>query len=622
MANTVEDLYRDVLGRAPDSEGLAFWQNAFGNSVEPAEQASFMQSVQSVLSSVPAQEQAALAPKIVSEAVSSGVPVSQVVDSYTPEEEAPVTKASSQQKEGTSVQEAVNPKDPLVGLYQSVLGRTPSQAEINSWGFGDTIDQNELNRFLGSARNEAVTTMPKNTAASKLADQILGQNLTSKWKGEGFGSAEKNAYDMATILSSIGITNIKDFGKITTEVPAYDEEGNQIGTQKVETFGNKKTGQAVPNTYSERQTGDFFGGTFAGEGNTGYGVKFAPDGTPIFYTAGASSNDLANIMQDLGPLGNIAVAAIGGPWAVAAVAAASGKPIQDIVKSAALSYLGSEAGSLVSGTEGIADLLGETGTKIAANTARNVVASGGKLDPLDALLASGAGVGLNEILQQIPDFESLSPNIQNMIGKTVLSELMGGTSSPSGGTTGGTKTAGASGTTTGGTNVASTGGTNTANVANTIASILGSTATGGTKVSSASGGTGGTNVVKSTGGSNVSKGTSSTPSNVIGSIAGLLAGSSPKTATTNPAVDAVTNMAQQQSPEQNQQAALLNLLGSKQELANIKSYKDLYGHELFGDTYVPPSAGGAEAQGAEEEFFNGGHVDDLSVDALLHILRN
>ena len=74
-------------------------------------------------------------------------------------------------------------------------------------------------------------------------------------------------------------------------------------------------------------------------------------------------------------------------------------------------------------------------------------------------------------------------------------------------------------------------------------------------------------------------------------------------------------MAQQQ---QNQQTNLLNVMGGKDELAKIKSYKDLYGDELFGDSYVPPSAGGD----SEEEFFNGGHIDNLSVDALLHMLRN
>ena len=152
----------------------------------------------------------------------------------------------------------------------------------------------------------AVTTAPKTPVApakidytSALAKQILGQGITDKWSGEGFGSADANAADMAKILAGIGITDISQFGKITKEVPtySYDETGNatQNGTQIVTTYGNKVTGQEVPNTYSERQTGNFFGGTFSGSGNTGYGVQFDEKGNPYFYTQGASSSDIGKI---------------------------------------------------------------------------------------------------------------------------------------------------------------------------------------------------------------------------------------------------------------------------------------------------------------------------------------
>jgi hypothetical protein len=112
------------------------------------------------------------------------------------------------------------------------------------------------------------------SATASLTSQILSQNLTDKWQGEGFGTAQANAADMAGILASIGITDISQFGQITKEVPtySYDDNGNAIetGTQTVQTFGNKVTGQEVPNTYSERQTGNAFGGTYAGSGNTAY----------------------------------------------------------------------------------------------------------------------------------------------------------------------------------------------------------------------------------------------------------------------------------------------------------------------------------------------------------------
>jgi hypothetical protein len=219
----------------------------------------------------------------------------------------------------------------------------------------------------------AAPTAPKVDYTSALTKQILGQGITDKWSGAGHGSAEANAADMAKILAGIGITDIKQFGKVPQYARAEvkmgfngqlanqdadgnyyitvpggtDSEGNQImvpqylnqsqlkpiyGTYSQpmgmdenpqfvpidptlviekdgvpmiktgETFGNKATGQAVPNTYTERQTGNFFGGTYEGKGNTGYGVQFDAQGNPYFYTQGASSSD----MDKIAPLLSIA----------------------------------------------------------------------------------------------------------------------------------------------------------------------------------------------------------------------------------------------------------------------------------------------------------------------------
>jgi hypothetical protein len=107
----------------------------------------------------------------------------------------------------------------------------------------------------------------------------------------------------------------------------------------------------------------------------------------------------------------------------------------------------------------------------------------------------------------------------------------------------------------------------------------------------------------------------------------------------NPAVDAISNLANQQQQQQN---SLLNMMMSdKTEGAKIKSYKDLFGEDLFGGSYVPPSALGASdgfsgmpMQGMQQEqqeqqeqndgdggFSNGGRVNSIDVDTLLQILR-
>ena len=133
---------------------------------------------------------------------------------------------------------------------------------------GDMAYQyDELPRFLNSGSNKKTEVDPARDAIiTALAKQILAQGRSGQWKGEGLGSAEANARKMAEIMADTGITDIKQFGQFTKEIPTYttDDSGNSIqdGTQTITTYGNKETGKEVANTYSERQTGNSFGGTF------------------------------------------------------------------------------------------------------------------------------------------------------------------------------------------------------------------------------------------------------------------------------------------------------------------------------------------------------------------------
>lgn len=257
MAATVEDLYRQILGREPEAEGLAFWQNAFGGSVDPMEQASFMQAAQAELARRTPAEQAVLAPNLVS---------------------------------ATTAPPAVTNAD-ILGWFN---------ANPNA----DATLVNQTMQAAGVPPSQVSSALASNPEIAKtyLTQQILGQGTADKWTGEGKGSAQANAADMANILAGIGITDINQFGQIQKTV--VDEDGNK---SVVTTYGNKVTGQEVPNTYSERQTGNAFGGTFAGKGNTGYRVEFAPNGTPVFYTTGASSSDVGDWM----PIVQLALAATG-----------------------------------------------------------------------------------------------------------------------------------------------------------------------------------------------------------------------------------------------------------------------------------------------------------------------
>jgi hypothetical protein len=162
-----------------------------------------------------------------------------------------------------------------------------------------------------------------NAAVDALTAQILGQSLTSKWTGEGYGSAEANARAMAENLVASGVTDIKQVGQKDVVIPgsqySIDEQGtmatlpDEIRKQIV----NLTTGQALINDYGERGgVGNAFSGTYTGEGNTAYRVQFDAKGNPYFYTTGASSSDIA----DWGPILSLA-AVIPSPLQPFAIAA-------------------------------------------------------------------------------------------------------------------------------------------------------------------------------------------------------------------------------------------------------------------------------------------------------------
>ena len=243
----------------------------------------------------------------------------------------PVNQTATQ----TNTSTTVDTTNPLVALYQSTLGRAPTQEEIDSWNFGDTIDAGELDRFLGAARNEAVTTLPTNSVAGTLAQQILAQGKTSLWGGEGYGSTTKTAYDMGVLLAGQGLTDISQLGQKTITIPAHEElvetgdgfASVTVPEKTVTQFINKVTGQPIESYYDKAsQNGeDIWGGTFAGEGSTAYGVKFDAKGNPIFYSKyGGSSSDLA----DYGPLIQLA-SVIPSPLQPFAIAVSAGMAIDN-----------------------------------------------------------------------------------------------------------------------------------------------------------------------------------------------------------------------------------------------------------------------------------------------------
>jgi hypothetical protein len=296
--------------------------------------------------------------------------------------------------------------------------------DFEDTGFGGSpMQQNEAlaNIVNPPPQKEAASTSDKSATIDALIKQIQSRSNTSQWSG-GVG-ADQATKDMARILAETGITDISQFGPITQQVEkivGYEDTGEPIyQTVTEQTFGNKETGQAVPNTYTERQKGDFFGGTYEGKGNTGYGVQFDDQGLPVFYTQGASSSDMGSIAPFLTLASFVPGLAPFAMAANAAIAAKQGNPL-----------------GVITNLAGVGNLAGVSGMADVAKAARfaGAVKSG---DPL-AIAFSGAnlagvsdvgGVNLKDVSKAIgavKAIESGDPLTMMLYGMDAMSKSGGG----------------------------------------------------------------------------------------------------------------------------------------------------------------------------------------------------
>jgi len=361
----------------------------------------------------------------------------------------------------------------IASIYKTIYGVDPDAATLAQLTsqFGPTLDASEIARLVYD--DTSLRDNPTGVVKT-LQQQILDQGLTGRWTGEGFGSAQTNAADMARMLASAGITNINQFGMVNapTDVAVtpiystrkafdpelgeyeqryitgytdangkavdsslvrteYDESGNfsyiaPVGTKQV--YGNKETGVALDPRYA-RAEGNIFSGTYAGEGSTGYGVQFRADGTPVFYTQfGGSTNDLAQIMSDplIGAIVQAAASYFGGPLGTAALNLAAGKDIDDVAKATLASFVAGEVGKVVSGAPSVVDTLGKTGANIAGRVAGTVATGGGEEGALQALITGGVGAAMPQIQTMIPGYADLPPAAKTFVNNAISSTLRDG----------------------------------------------------------------------------------------------------------------------------------------------------------------------------------------------------
>jgi len=319
------------------------------------------------------------------------------------------------------------------GFHVNVAGQTSFLNQLASAVNPQTTPPAAAAEIAKAQTANTVANIPSGqNTVDKLTQQILGQGTTDKWSGQGKGSPQANAADMATIFTSIGITDINQFGQITKQIPVTttDENGNvyETGeTQTVTTYGNKLTGQEVPSTYGERQTGNAFGGTFDGKGNTGYRVEFDAQGKPLFYTTGASSSDVPSWVKTglslaagyFAPgLGNyllgaganqIAAGALGGGLLGGGLAAVSG---EDILKGALLGGAGGAIAGYFSPSTGEITATPTSADSVPFTGADYSLATGTQFSPLtDMGGAQGLQAGTSANLANMGGGQGITLNL-------------------------------------------------------------------------------------------------------------------------------------------------------------------------------------------------------------------
>jgi hypothetical protein len=178
---TVEDLYTNILGRPSDAGGAEYWQNRFGDTLDPDEINTFTQAANVEIANRPSNATGTtagqtIAPQAAPAPISAGVQ-SLYQDILYRDPDAGGA-AYWQQRFGDTVDEternvfmqAAKPEQQIADMYRNVLGRDPDPGGLTYWT--TRINQGEspsqiYNEFLGAAReNQEMVTADQNKNAT------------------------------------------------------------------------------------------------------------------------------------------------------------------------------------------------------------------------------------------------------------------------------------------------------------------------------------------------------------------------------------------------------------------------------------------------------------------------
>ena len=229
---TVADLYASLLGRTPDAAGLAYWNQTFGDTVDPTELQAFQQAA------APELQQRATDPRAYLQSLQD---------------------ANASLLNIANAPAALNPLDTL---YRGYGGRAPDEPGSQYWGnqLGNVFSPAEMREFEQVIRAAEGQPSAPQTFTGPMADQISG--LYQEYLGRSPESQAAIDYWTSTLGSdAIDELDRQRFSAVAqTEL---DQRKGRIGPSVAEQLFNINEMIAMPQIGVADKRGDAAGETYA-----------------------------------------------------------------------------------------------------------------------------------------------------------------------------------------------------------------------------------------------------------------------------------------------------------------------------------------------------------------------
>lgn len=227
----VGEIYQQTLGRAPDEEGMRYWQNYFGTEISPEERAAFNAAAQAELAG---RQQAATGGD---------------------------TQGATQAQKA-----ALSPYSSVEQLYSQYLNREVDPGGMEYWSqfFNDGFDVNELAAFQAAAQPELASRAPTvvdqwyNEALKRPADASGRAYWLDQINKVGFTQARNMFYNQA-------VQELLNRTAVNTPTTPGSTAGTSINTPGANVIGAALPGGSAyqPTTINVGGAGAVTSGGFA-----------------------------------------------------------------------------------------------------------------------------------------------------------------------------------------------------------------------------------------------------------------------------------------------------------------------------------------------------------------------